>query len=290
VGEVAGGGAPRARCRRRGAAACRSIRARGYSAGSAAVPEAGRPVEGRGDRCRQRDQDELGAFAAHPRYPVAVLLAGAGDVRTGGVEDPQTQPPGMAASAKSHGLTDSRATVSRASNSGCVNPQGRRSGGHRRGGVRARRRAYAPLNRHHAILHVHLNVHVNMHLQKPSATCRCICIERVRLQPPAVVASPRRRALNLILEPRRETMQVTNGIPADQLPTACWRKSRASNPSGSCVEIAELPGGAIAFRNSRYPSGPALVYTPAEIRAFLTGAKNGEFDDLLRQTAPTGAS
>jgi hypothetical protein len=77
-------------------------------------------------------------------------------------------------------------------------------------------------------------------------------------------------------------MQVANGIPADQLPMARWRKSRASNPSGRCVEVAELPGGTIAFRNSRFPSGPALVYTPAEIRAFLTGVKNGEFDDLLR--------
>ncbi len=77
-------------------------------------------------------------------------------------------------------------------------------------------------------------------------------------------------------------MRVRNGIPAGELPAARWRKSRASNPSGCCVEVAELPGGAIAVRNSRDPSGPALVYTRAEIGAVLTGAKNGEFDDLYQ--------
>ena len=75
-------------------------------------------------------------------------------------------------------------------------------------------------------------------------------------------------------------MQVTNGIPADQLVSVRWRKSRASNPSGSCVEMAELPDGAIAVRNSRHPAGPALIYTRTEVQAFLTGVKNGEFDDL----------
>ena len=75
-------------------------------------------------------------------------------------------------------------------------------------------------------------------------------------------------------------MQVTNGIPATKLPMARWRKSQASKPSGCCVEVAALPDGAIAMRNSRDPGGPALVYTRAEVAAFLTGVKNGEFDDL----------
>lgn len=59
-----------------------------------------------------------------------------------------------------------------------------------------------------------------------------------------------------------------------------WRKSSASNPSGNCVEIAELAGGDVVIRNSRHPAGPAVVYTRAEIAAFIAGVRGGEFDDL----------
>jgi Domain of unknown function (DUF397) len=76
------------------------------------------------------------------------------------------------------------------------------------------------------------------------------------------------------------TMQIWNGNAATELDGARWRKSSASNPSGNCVELAELPDGDVAVRNSRHPAGPALVYTRAEIAAFLSGVRNGEFDDL----------
>jgi hypothetical protein len=73
-----------------------------------------------------------------------------------------------------------------------------------------------------------------------------------------------------------------NGIPARLLASAAWQKSRRSNPSGNCVEMAALPDGSIAVRNSRDPDGPALVYTANEIAAFILGARDGDFDNLVR--------
>lgn len=73
-----------------------------------------------------------------------------------------------------------------------------------------------------------------------------------------------------------------NGVPADRLTGAAWRKASYSGSVGNCVEVAPLASGEIAMRNSRFPTGPALVYTRAEMAAFLAGAKDGEFDDVLQ--------
>ncbi|MFI9029029.1 DUF397 domain-containing protein [Streptomyces sp. NPDC053560] len=73
-----------------------------------------------------------------------------------------------------------------------------------------------------------------------------------------------------------------NGMAASDLVGVVWQKSRHSNSNGTCVEFAKLPEGDVAVRNSRFPDGPALVYTPAEIEAMLLGIKDGEFDHLMR--------
>ena len=66
---------------------------------------------------------------------------------------------------------------------------------------------------------------------------------------------------------------------AFDLSTLEWRKSSFSGgQGGNCIEVAELPGGGRALRDSKDPEGPKLVFTVGEWAAFLDGAKNGEFD------------
>lgn len=62
-----------------------------------------------------------------------------------------------------------------------------------------------------------------------------------------------------------------------ELARAAWRTSTRSNGLGQCVEIAEV-GDVVAVRDSKQPQGPVLVFTPEEWRAFIGGAKDGEFD------------
>jgi hypothetical protein len=63
-------------------------------------------------------------------------------------------------------------------------------------------------------------------------------------------------------------------LPA-QLRAAKWRKSRHSNPSGNCVEMARLPGEQVAVRDSHLPDGPALLFTRVAWERFLHGLREG---------------
>jgi hypothetical protein len=60
-----------------------------------------------------------------------------------------------------------------------------------------------------------------------------------------------------------------------------WRKSSYSTDAegSNCIELAVLDGD-ILIRESDEP-GVIVKTTPTKLRAFLVGAKAGEFDDLL---------
>ncbi|HUZ27476.1 MAG TPA: DUF397 domain-containing protein [Streptosporangiaceae bacterium] len=66
--------------------------------------------------------------------------------------------------------------------------------------------------------------------------------------------------------------------PSTDLTEAIWRKSTRSNNGGACVEVADNLPGIVAVRDSKDPRGPALLFSPAEWAAFVTGIRHGEFD------------
>jgi Domain of unknown function (DUF397) len=74
---------------------------------------------------------------------------------------------------------------------------------------------------------------------------------------------------------------IHNGIPAASLTEATWKAAGHGEPRAASAEMAALPGGSIAMRNSRDRDGLALIYTHAEIEAFIDGVKAGEFDHLI---------
>ncbi|GII84136.1 hypothetical protein Ssi03_21260 [Sphaerisporangium siamense] len=57
-----------------------------------------------------------------------------------------------------------------------------------------------------------------------------------------------------------------------------WFKAKASTSGNGCVEVAHLPDGGVAVRNSRTPDEPVIRFTAFEWDCFLDGARKGEFD------------
>lgn len=76
-------------------------------------------------------------------------------------------------------------------------------------------------------------------------------------------------------------MSTHRAVGRDELADARWSKSsRSGTGGGNCVEVARLHDGLRAIRDSKNPTGPALVFTPAEWAAFTVGVHDGEFHPL----------
>ena len=58
-----------------------------------------------------------------------------------------------------------------------------------------------------------------------------------------------------------------------------WVKAHSSTSYGQCVQVAAAAAG-IAMRDSKDPDGPILLYTRTEFKAFLEGARSGDFDRI----------
>jgi hypothetical protein len=73
---------------------------------------------------------------------------------------------------------------------------------------------------------------------------------------------------------------VYNGMPAHDLGEQGWERPWSGPNGGQCVEAKLLADGRVAVRQSTDPAGPALIYQPEEIAAFVRGVKEGLADHL----------
>ena len=64
------------------------------------------------------------------------------------------------------------------------------------------------------------------------------------------------------------------------LSQADWRKARASQNNGGCVEVAANLPGVIAIRDSKRPEGGAHIVGRDSFAEFLADIKNGRYDLL----------
>ena len=73
---------------------------------------------------------------------------------------------------------------------------------------------------------------------------------------------------------------VYNGMPAGELPDLQWRLARRRR-DGAASRWPGCPTGRSRSATRPTRSGPALIYTRAEIEALIGGAQDGDFDALL---------
>jgi hypothetical protein len=66
-------------------------------------------------------------------------------------------------------------------------------------------------------------------------------------------------------------------MTAYDVSNAAWISSSFCNAS-ACVQVAHLPGGMVAVRDSKNIAGRAHVFDHEEWAAFISGVKAGDFD------------
>jgi hypothetical protein len=71
----------------------------------------------------------------------------------------------------------------------------------------------------------------------------------------------------------------SHGVAPADVSRAFWHKSSLSNLNGSCVEVGRLGPDRIGIRDTKdNGAGPILIFTGPEWSAFISGAKEGQFD------------
>ncbi|NKY35031.1 DUF397 domain-containing protein [Nocardia speluncae] len=64
------------------------------------------------------------------------------------------------------------------------------------------------------------------------------------------------------------------------LSAAKWFTSSRTSAGKDCVEAAFLDGGLVGVRDSKNPTGPALVFTPSEWDAFTATIQGSTPDGI----------
>ncbi|MFF4699954.1 DUF397 domain-containing protein [Streptomyces chattanoogensis] len=72
---------------------------------------------------------------------------------------------------------------------------------------------------------------------------------------------------------------MTHRMAPDVAPEGAWFKSSYSSENGTaCVEVADLTfAGQVGVRDSKNPTGPALVFSADGWSSFESAVRRGEF-------------
>ena len=78
--------------------------------------------------------------------------------------------------------------------------------------------------------------------------------------------------MELVGLPNKSQVEMSRGLDC-----AAWRKSRRSQQSGECVEVAAVQG-IVGVRDSKDPFGPKVVLRPSAFRRLVADVRDGVYD------------